>query len=172
MLRTGYLSSAANVLTSRATILHVNKRDFFQLNGLRSYQWIWQRFCDSDLKRASVRLAYCLSKDSPKWDKQSQDIACQCERLFPTQLIWQWSMNMINVLWCRFQQCLGAFTILLVKGSSEAWLFRHLSDYVFRVQKFGNTKSMTVIFCFKIFKIQSRFQNWSQKLKKSVLFVR
>ena len=40
LLRTGYISSAANVLTSRLKILHVNKRDFFQLNWLGRDQWI------------------------------------------------------------------------------------------------------------------------------------
>ena len=39
-------------------------------------------------------------------------------------------MNHIKALWCRFQQCLGTFTILLVEASSEMGLFRHLSDYV------------------------------------------
>ena len=34
-------------------------------------------------------------------------------------------MNMIMVLWCRFQQCLGTFTMLLVEGSSEIGLFKH-----------------------------------------------
>ena len=34
-------------------------------------------------------------------------------------------MNMIKVLWCRFQQCLGTFTMLLVEGSSEIGLFKH-----------------------------------------------
>ena len=37
-------------------------------------------------------------------DKQSQDFACQSERLFPTQLTWQGSVNMVKVLWCRFQK--------------------------------------------------------------------
>ena len=32
LLRTGYFSSVANVLTSSSKILHVNKRDIFQLN--------------------------------------------------------------------------------------------------------------------------------------------
>ena len=32
LLRTGYISSAFNVLRSSPKILHVNKRDFFQLN--------------------------------------------------------------------------------------------------------------------------------------------
>ena len=41
LLRTGYFSSAANVLTSSPKIWHVNKRDFFQLNWLGSDQWIW-----------------------------------------------------------------------------------------------------------------------------------
>ena len=32
LLRTGYFSSAANVLTSNPKIWHVKNRDFFQLN--------------------------------------------------------------------------------------------------------------------------------------------
>ena len=32
LLRTGYFSSAANVVTSSSKIWHVNKRDFFQRN--------------------------------------------------------------------------------------------------------------------------------------------
>ena len=41
LLRTGYFSSVANVLTSSPKILHVNKREFFQLNWLFRDQWIW-----------------------------------------------------------------------------------------------------------------------------------
>ena len=41
LLRTGYFSSAANVLTSSPKILHVNKRNVFQLNWFGSDQWIW-----------------------------------------------------------------------------------------------------------------------------------
>ena len=41
LLRTGYLPSAANVLTSTPKIWHIKNRDFFQLNWLGSDQWIW-----------------------------------------------------------------------------------------------------------------------------------
>ena len=40
-LKTRYTFSAANILTSSPKILHVNKREFFQLNGLSSDQWIF-----------------------------------------------------------------------------------------------------------------------------------
>ena len=40
LLRTGYFSSAANVLTSSPNIWHVNNRNFFQLNWLFSNQSI------------------------------------------------------------------------------------------------------------------------------------
>ena len=50
--------------------------------------------------------------------------------------------------------------------------FRHLSNHVFGVRNFGNTKLMRVIFFFKTFKISDRFQNWSKKLRKSFLFMR
>ena len=62
-------------------------------------------------------------------------------------------MNTIKVLSYRFEEWLGTFTMLLVEWSSETGLFRHLSNHVFRVRNFGNTKSMRVIFLFKIFKI-------------------
>ena len=62
-------------------------------------------------------------------------------------------MIMIKVLWSIFQQCLGTFTIFLVEGSSETGLFRHLSNHVFRVRNFGNTKAVRVMFFFsKYFK--------------------
>ena len=41
LLGTGYLSSAANVLTSRSNICYVNKGGFFQLNCLETDQWRW-----------------------------------------------------------------------------------------------------------------------------------
>ena len=77
---------------------------------------------------------------------------------------------MLKVLWCWFQQCFGTFTILLVKGSSETGGFRLLSDEVFGVPNSGNTKSMTVIFYFKLFKIYCRFQKSRKKLRKRFCF--
>ena len=41
LIRTGYFSLAANVLTSTTKILHVNKRDFVQHNFPGSDQLIW-----------------------------------------------------------------------------------------------------------------------------------
>ena len=66
---------------------------------------------------------------------------------------------MIKVLWCRFQQCLGTFTILLVEESAETGLLRHLDDYSFGVPNIGNTKSMRVIFFSKYLKIKLDFKN-------------
>ena len=99
-----------------------------------------------------------------------QDIVYQQENLFPTQLNWKWTLNMIKVLWFRVQQCLKTFTMLLVEGSSQTGLSRHLYDYVFGVRNFGNTKSMRVVFFFKIFKIWARFQISNQKLGKCFCF--
>ena len=48
-------------------------------------------------------------------------------------------------MWSRFEQCLGKFTVLHVEGSSETGLFRRLTDYVFGVHNYQNTKSMRVI---------------------------
>ena len=51
----------------------------------------------------------------------------------------QGSINMVKLLPFRFQQCFGAFTMLLVDGSSETGLFIHLTKHVFwspSVQKY------------------------------------
>ena len=79
-------------------------------------------------------------------------------------------MNVINVLWCRIQQSLSTFTILLLKASSETELFRHLSEYLFRVRNFEKKKSMRVIIWFKMFKIGFRFQKRGEKLEKVFCF--
>ena len=55
-------------------------------------------------------------------------------------------MNLIKVMWCRFEQYLGTFTMLLVEGSSETGLFRLLSDHLFRLRNFGNKKAGRVLF--------------------------
>ena len=68
LLRTGYFSSAANVLTSSPKIWHVNKGDFFEHNFLTSDKWLWWRCCDQDFESAWASLPYCLSKDPPKRD--------------------------------------------------------------------------------------------------------
>ena len=65
---------------------------------------------------------------------------------------------------------LGTFVMVLFEGSSETELFRHLSDYVFQLGNFENTKSMRVIFFFKISKLSCRFQKCSQKLWKRFSF--
>ena len=85
-------------------------------------------------------------------------------------MTWQWSMNMIKTMWCRFGPCSGTFAMLLLEGSSETGLCRHLSNYVFRARSFGNTKAFRVIFSSKMFKSESRFQKWSRKLRKMFCF--
>ena len=95
----------------------------------------------------------CFSSAANVLTRSPKILACLKLRLFPTQLTWQWSMNMIKVRWGRFQQCFRTFTMLLDERSSETGLFRHLSQHLFEVHNFGNTKSIRVIFFFKIFKI-------------------
>ena len=63
------------------------------------------------------------------------------------------------MLSCRFQQCLGTFTILLVEACSETGIFRHLSDYLFRIRSFENTKAVTVIFFSKSSKFNIDLKN-------------
>ena len=68
-------------------------------------------------------------------------------------------MNLIKLLWCRFEQCLGMFSMLLVKGFSQTELFRHLSDNVFRVRNFKITKPMRTAFLSKCSKFHVDFKN-------------
>ena len=79
-------------------------------------------------------------------------------------------MNMIKVLWCRFQECLRTFTMLLVQGSSQAALFRHLCDYVYGVRTFGNTKVVSVIFVPKYSKFNLGFKNAAKITEKVFYF--
>ena len=76
-------------------------------------------------------------------------------------------MNMMRVLWCRFQQCLGRFTTLLVEQSSQTRLFKHLSSHVFGVHNFGNKKGMKVISCFHTFKISDRFRKCNKNREQA-----
>ena len=66
---------------------------------------------------------------------------------------------MIMVMRCRFQRYYGTFTMLLVDGSSETGPFRHLSNRVFGVRNFNDTKSMKVIFFLLMFKFNVDFGN-------------
>ena len=75
-------------------------------------------------------------------------------------------MNMLKGLRLRFLQCFGTFTMLLVDGSSDTGLFRHLSDHVFGGLNFGNTKSMRVIFFPKYLKFILDFKNEAKKREK------
>ena len=79
-------------------------------------------------------------------------------------------MNMIKVLWRRFKKWLGTFTMLLVEGSSETRILRHVYDYVFRFRNFGNTKSMRLIFFRKIWIISAKFQKCSEKSENLFCF--
>ena len=56
--------------------------------------------------------------------------------------------------------------MLVVKGSSQTRVFRHLYDHVFGVRNSKITKSMSIIFFVKKFKISARFQKGSEKLDK------
>ena len=79
-------------------------------------------------------------------------------------------MNTIQLMWSRFEQCLGTFTMLLVEGSSETGLFRRLSDYVFGIRNFESTKSMRVNLYSKILKFNVDFKNSAKNWEKLFCF--
>ena len=57
--------------------------------------------------------------------------------------------------------------MLLVEGSSETGLFRHLSNHIFSVRNWGNTKAMRVILFFKTWKISRRYRKLQQNFEKN-----
>ena len=77
---------------------------------------------------------------------------------------------MLKVLWCRFRQCLDTFTILLIEASSEAGLFRHLSDYVFGVRNFENTNLWGSFFDSKYLRFNLDFKNGVKNWQKAFCF--
>ena len=98
LLRTGYFSSVANVLTSSTKICHVNKRDFFQLNRLGSDQWIWWRWSDADFNSAWARLPWSLSKSPLKRDfleiyltTFSESVISEIQKLWGSSFFSKWS---------------------------------------------------------------------------------
>ena len=103
-------------------------------------------------------------------NKKSQDFAFQQERLFLTRLTWQGSMNHMKMLWCIFQECLGTSPMFLVDWAFETRLFRHLSNFVFGVRNFLNTKAMRVIFFSKCLKFNVDFKNAEKNREKVFCF--
>ena len=79
-------------------------------------------------------------------------------------------MNMTKLLWCRFQRCSGTFTMFLAKGFSHTGLFRHLSDYVFRVRNFKIAKCMRKHFFSKCPKFHRDFENAARNTEKVFCF--
>ena len=66
-------------------------------------------------------------------------------------------------MWWKFEKCLGTFTILLVKASSETELFRNFCDYVFGFRNFENGKSIGVTFWSKCLKFNLDFKHLAKK---------
>ena len=59
-----------------------------------------------------------------------------------------------------------------IASQSILWnkTFLHLSNHVFGVCNFGNTKAMRVVFFFRALKTSYRFQKCTKKLRKSFFF--
>ena len=96
---------------------------------------------------------------SQRINKQFKPFAYHEERLFQLELRSQLSINMVKVLSFTFQQCFSLFTVLLVQGSSETGLFRHLSNHVFRSSYVQNYISYEGNFFRKIFKLDLNLES-------------
>ena len=70
-----------------------------------------------------------------QWMSQ-QDFAYLQEWLMKIPYPSQWSINMVKVSPCRFEQCLSAFPMLVVEGYCETALFRYLPNNVFGSPQF------------------------------------
>ena len=68
LVRTGYFSSTANVLTSSPKTWNIKGRDFYQLIWLGTNQGIWWWCCDADFNSGSAYLPCCLGKVPLKQD--------------------------------------------------------------------------------------------------------
>ena len=68
LFRTRYIPLVVNVLKSSPSICHIYKRDFFQLNLLRSDPWLSYRWCNPHLESAWTRLRCYLSEVPLKQD--------------------------------------------------------------------------------------------------------
>ena len=79
---------------------------------------------------------------------------------------------MVQALWFSLEQCFGPFTMVLVEGSSEMGLFRHLSNQVF--QSLPDQKYISDEFhpFFKMFKIESKLAKGKKKFRKCFWFPR
>ena len=93
-----YIPLVVNVVKSSPKICHVYKRDFFQVNLLRSDQWIWYRWCNPDLESAWVRLPCCLSKGPRKWDFLGINLTTSSEFIISEiqKLWWSWFLSKVS----------------------------------------------------------------------------
>ena len=79
---------------------------------------------------------------------------------------------MVKVVSFSFEKIFGPLTMLLVQGSSETGVFRHLSNKSFGFRKFEKTSAMRIIFFLKMFKIEYKFRKWKKTWGKDFLFLR
>ena len=75
---------------------------------------------------------------------------------------------MINVRPCRFERCFGRLPCHLSKGILKQDCLDIYLNTSFGVSNFANTSAIRVIFYFRMFKSQSRFQNGGKKIDKQL----
>ena len=103
--------------------------------------------------------------------KNSPNILLITKRdFFQTQLLLQWSVNMVKMASFRFQQCLIPFTMLLVEGSSQTRLLDIFLTTFFAMYNFGNTLAMTVIFFWRCAEFYLSLKNAEKHSEKVFLF--
>ena len=101
----------------------------------------------------------------------SWDFAYNYQRLFASQLPYHQSINMVKVLPCKFQQYLGAFTMLLFEGSLETRHFRHWCNQVFLGPEFRKYFSYeSHLFFWKCSKFKLDLKNEEKNWEKVFCF--
>ena len=66
---------------------------------------------------------------------------------------------MVKEVSLKFEQCFGAFTMLLLSDPLKRDFLGIVLTMFLGVRNFGNTSAMRVIFFLKMFQIEARFQN-------------
>ena len=70
----------------------------------------------------------------------------------------------------QISKCFGPFTMLLFEGSCETWLFRNLSNHVFRNASAQKRISYEGRLFLKMFKIESKFPKCWKNMRKNFCF--
>ena len=89
---------------------------------------------------------------------------------FATQLLSQWSLELVKALSLRLNQSFGLFTMSFVERSSQSGVFRHLSKDVFRGRYFRKYISYEGHLFFENVRNLMQIRKTEKKIEKNSFF--